>query len=893
MEAGRFEGLDPSELETHRRWLQRLAVAILRDTDRAEDCVQEVFLTALRAGPDKRAVESSVRAWLKRVLVNRARKSIDLEARRRYHEGLALAERPRTSAREPLELDELQAELHRGVLALEPRYREVVLLRHEKGLGPTEIALHLGVPTKTVNSWMYRAYGRLRQRLDGRFEGFQAWAPLLLGGVEGLVRAPAAPAGAPPVSPAPPRTGALRWAAATTGVCVLAGALVFLEHPSRQARADVVAYAPPSAGAVEPAPTLVAGSGGSARAARAEIEPERASSAAAAVDTAPFAAIAAGPATWAGRVLDAEGAPVAGLRLRFEPLTEADVLLFSDRGSSGYEELLQRIGRSFEPQLEARAAPAPDGGATHSAADGTFALPLPERLGWIAVEGGAWSTLSTALALALPPTSDALVQVAPARRVAGRVLDQDGLPLESVRVELRLPARFLAAESGMPTRIAREPSVFTGEDGTFVLERAPGLSDALLRFSRNGYEPDERPLGACARSAARELEVTLLAEDPALVVAGRALDALGAPLAGVFLSFDWSTTALGDEHGRFRLRLPETHAAAGRRQSGTLRAAAQGFQPLQRALWSDGELWPEVELVFDAPALELRGVVLRADGTPHPNAAVWVPAPATLGLLPGNRPPIFTEHVMSGPQDGGSLEATITDAEGGFRLRGLQERSYVVRVADLETREWFESEPLQAGRDDLLLEFPTQGCYPEVRGVVVARDGTPITDALVARSYPRLDARLPDGRRYLSRFSGEPVGVDAGGRFVLHDVARRGGILTVLGPSTQTRHVELERESDPADLRLVLGRACRVVLERGGADFERFTFESGDGGRVEFATAVRGTGLPLSEARMTEERTVEYLVTDLAAELVLWKGTREVARRALALVPGELNVLRP
>src|SRR5262245_37744815 len=176
----RFEGLDPSQLEAHRPWLQKLAVAILRDTDRAEDCVQDVFLTALREGPAPRPAASSLRAWLKRVLVNRARKSIDREALRRHHEALSQRRDECLRAREPLELGELQAELHRGVLALEEPYRAVVFLRHEQDLSPSQIADRMDVPIKTVNSWLYRAYGKLRERLDGRFEGFQGWVPLAL-----------------------------------------------------------------------------------------------------------------------------------------------------------------------------------------------------------------------------------------------------------------------------------------------------------------------------------------------------------------------------------------------------------------------------------------------------------------------------------------------------------------------------------------------------------------------------------------------------------------------------------------------------------------------------------------------------------------------------------------
>ncbi len=892
MEERRFEGLDPRELERHRAWLQRLAVAILRDANQAEDCVQDVFLTALRGRPEPTVLRSSLRAWLKRVLVNRAHRELEREAARRYHEALALAERDPVPARGTPEHRELEAELHRGVHALEPRYRDVVLLRHEKSLTPSQIADHLRVPIKTVNSWLYRAYAKLRARLDGRFEGLRGWAPLALGLGEGL--GPIAKLAESARTPRPesgtfarPQRSARLPVVAAGLTAVLGGALLLRGLTAGGRSSEALAAAPATtADATSTTLTLPEAVLPGAASARADVAP-----AALHTEGETPSAPAAPTREWHGRVLDAEGAPVAGLTLRFEPLTPADVLLFSDRASAGYEELLQRVGRGFEPQLPAGSSATPD--ARASAADGRFALPAPESLGWVAVEDARWSTVTTALALALPPVAEAEVRVAPARRVTGRVLDGQGRPLASVRVELRLPERFLAAESGVPTRIAHEPSTFTDANGAFAFERAPDLADASLRFRASGYEPAEKRLGACGRTPPETLEVVLRADAPELVIAGRTLDARGAPLAGVFLSFEWSSTATSDADGSFRLRLPEGRPLA----AGTLRAAARGFQPLERPLASRDSAWPPVELVFEAEALALAGVVRRADGTPHANAAVWVPAPAALAVL-GNRPPIFLEHVMSGPQDGGSLEATLTDAEGRFRVRGLLERDYVLRVADLETREWFATEPLPAGLEDLELAFEPGGCHPEVRGVLVGRDGTPIVGARIARSYPRLDAPLPDGRRYQSRFAGEPVEVGADGRFMLANVARRGGVLSIFGPELETRHVELEREPDPSALELVIGRICRVAVEDGGLGAERFSFRSESGGSVEFQAAVRGAGTPLTQAPLngvgsSEGRSAEYLVPDIATELVLFTGTRELARLPLDLRPGELNLLQP
>ncbi|NOT30276.1 MAG: sigma-70 family RNA polymerase sigma factor [Planctomycetes bacterium] len=874
--------LDPHELEAHRAWLRRLAQVLLRDPSQAEDCVQDVFVAALHRGPPRQSAEFSLRAWLRQVLVNRARKLGELDALRRHHEARALAEHRPEHPREPLELCELQDELQRDVQALEERYRNVVLLRHQSGLLPAEIAAHLHVPVKTVNSWLYRAYGKLRERLDRRYEGLGGWALLLQRATESSEArgGQGVGTGSGPDHPRSPRAARrpVQWAWAAAGlVLVAASARSWLSRSGPE-------HAPR---AVDLAPAHLPGAASDefrlpGTAPRAE--PGRVAVLGGAPADAPTSA---GPAlsteagTWSGLVVDPDGVPVPDLRLRFEPLTESDRRYFNDHANAGFDGYQEVSTPAGEDNL--------DSSELSSGPDGTFVLPSPRTSGWIDVADDEWTLVTTSVALELPPITAARVQVARARRVAGRVFDRNGQALSSVRVETQLPERLVRSESSFPGGLAYEPSALTEGDGSFQFSCLADLPDVFLRFELDGYEPVEQRLDSLVPPL-DALEVVLSEEAPGLAFTGRARDSRGEALAGVVLSFDWTSTATSDQEGRFRLR-PSGANSPGRK--GTLRAAARGFQPLHLSLTCGGEAASDIDLVFEAPALTLEGVVLRPDGTPHSNATVWLPAPTALVLPPRGEPPIFTEHVMGGPQDGGSIEATVTDAEGRFRLRGLQDRAYVVRLADLETREWFASEPLHPGQSDVLLEFPPDGCWPEVRGVVVGRDGGPITEAFVARSYPRLDVRMPDGRRYVSHFAGTKVAVDESGAFVLTDVARHEAVLTILGPALQTRHVQLDQERNLDRLRLVVGRPCRVVVERGAADFDRFSFCAEPGERFEFVSASRGVYAPILDATLAGERSPEYLVNDLARELVLWSGAREVARVSIALVPGELNVLRP
>lgn len=883
MEDERAKDVDPGELDTHRPWLLKLAVAMLRDPALAEDCVQDVFVAALRMGVPRPYADFSLRPWLKRVLVNRTRKLGDRAALRRHHERRAPAERPRERGGDPLEARELRAELRRALMTLDQRSRNVVLLRHKRDLPPAQIAAYLGVPVKTVNSWLYRAYGKLRERLDGRFDDLGGWAPLVLSTLresEGEGIDPRAH------GEAVYRRGhalggsrrSLLLAGSAAGAVLLVGALgswLALRGGARARPAAALLAAIGTSGG-ESAPVELSLRAEAGRAATAAGTP------AADQEQAATNPVREAP-TWSGRLVDPDGTPVPGLLLAFVPLAESDLRYFNDRANAGYD------GRDELPAHGGGVDPSAMPSEFHSGADGAFSLPAPAVPGWIDVLDEEWSLVSSSVALELPPLTDALVQIAPARRVVGRVSRRDGVPLASVRVELRQPEHLLG--NPFASRIAFEPSVLTGDDGVFLFTDAPDLTDALLRFDLDGYEPVELRFEQLAVPP-DESVVTLEEEAPHRSITGRVVDSLGRPIDGAFLSLDWTSTATSDEEGRFRLKLPAGSADTAAQRAAIIRGVAPSFLPIQRKLERGTGAPLDVELVFDAPALTLEGVVLRADGNPHPNATVWLPSPMAVSLPPGHRPPVFAEHVMGGPQDGGSLEVTVTDAEGRFRLRGLQDRAYVLRVADPETREWFATEPLHPDQRYVLLEFPPDGLLAAVRGVVVGSDGAPITDAFVARSYPRLDARLPDGRRYATRSPGAKVAVDADGRFALHDVARRGGILTVLGSSIQTRHVELEREPNPSELRVVVGRLCRVVVEP-TAEFERFSFAAERGDTLEFLAVSRGDSAVIADAPMLAERSDEYLVADLARELVLWSGAEEVGRTSITLVPGELNVLRP
>ncbi|MCL6599921.1 MAG: RNA polymerase sigma factor [Alicyclobacillus macrosporangiidus] len=149
----------------HQSRLIHLAASYLGSIQSAEDCVQEVFITAVNR-LDPRQPPAAVRTWLTTCTVNRARSMLRARRVRRWvlmdAEGLS-----RHAAGRP---DDYAALDESGVLAevmrLPVKYREVLVMRYYHDMSVEETAAVLGVSSNTVKTRLRRAKERLRQALE-------------------------------------------------------------------------------------------------------------------------------------------------------------------------------------------------------------------------------------------------------------------------------------------------------------------------------------------------------------------------------------------------------------------------------------------------------------------------------------------------------------------------------------------------------------------------------------------------------------------------------------------------------------------------------------------------------------------------------------------------------
>jgi len=178
-------------LAAHQAQIYRFGLKMCRDPEDAGDVVQDTLLAMARGIRDFRGA-SSLSTWLYTIArshcIKRRRKrkfapdelrSLDTDAATRAQQHVDPAKLPD----EALAGKQVEHALEQAIIALEPMYKEVLVLRDVEGLTAPEVAEVLGVSLQAVKSRLHRARLSVRAHV----------APLL-----GIPASPAAVGGACP-----------------------------------------------------------------------------------------------------------------------------------------------------------------------------------------------------------------------------------------------------------------------------------------------------------------------------------------------------------------------------------------------------------------------------------------------------------------------------------------------------------------------------------------------------------------------------------------------------------------------------------------------------------------------------------------------------------------------
>jgi RNA polymerase sigma factor (sigma-70 family) len=157
---------DPDEVLKQAAWTQRVAKAMVRDAQLAEDLAQE----ALEAGLNRDVPPlRGIRSWLYGVLRNLTRQAARREAHLRERELRSASPQPQTTPDELLEKIELQRAVSDAVIQLPEALRSALILRFYEQRSVREVARVLDISEAAAASRIRRGLQQLRRSFASRY----------------------------------------------------------------------------------------------------------------------------------------------------------------------------------------------------------------------------------------------------------------------------------------------------------------------------------------------------------------------------------------------------------------------------------------------------------------------------------------------------------------------------------------------------------------------------------------------------------------------------------------------------------------------------------------------------------------------------------------------------
>jgi RNA polymerase sigma-70 factor (ECF subfamily) len=164
------------------RWQDRIHAAVYRMTGDAEDAKDLAQETFVRAWSNLRSFQggSALGTWLYSIALNQVRSEMRKRSAQKRGAPISLDARSGDGesgidpadvgpgAEDAAATKEHVRLLRQAVAALDPEFREVIVLREFQDLSYEEIAEATGAPVGTVRSRLFRAREELRRKLEGK-----------------------------------------------------------------------------------------------------------------------------------------------------------------------------------------------------------------------------------------------------------------------------------------------------------------------------------------------------------------------------------------------------------------------------------------------------------------------------------------------------------------------------------------------------------------------------------------------------------------------------------------------------------------------------------------------------------------------------------------------------
>jgi hypothetical protein len=333
-----------------------------------------------------------------------------------------------------------------------------------------------------------------------------------------------------------------------------------------------------------------------------------------------------------------------------------------------------------------------------------------------------------------------------------------------------------------------------------------------------------------------------------------------------------------DRYGEFHLPI--------RKNAKSLVAFLPGYIPaVMRDLSEEIAKMHRVEnplvLTLEIGNLEIAGVVLDDQGSPLSGYFVNVFDPSELSNSE-------TIEQFTRAQVNDKSWHFETDADGAFRVTGLNRRDYILRIHDPKTMMNLTTHPIPAGTIDLPVHFPVEPSHAMIEGRLISHQGIPIAGVDIrigmkqfGYGYTSIETSVPAGRS------------DADGQFTLEILPKVGVFLDLSGDHVVATRIQLEDRS-LHDLRnIVVPQRCHVRLVMPETpDFDQATFVDANGAKVVLHSLTTGQNWSMSAWPTKSGDSPALAIGDQAISLILSKNRKDIRSMPVILQPGEVTVIQ-
>jgi len=477
-----------------------------------------------------------------------------------------------------------------------------------------------------------------------------------------------------------------------------------------------------------------------------------------------------------------------------------------------------------------------------------------------------------------------LLVVARGIDVIGTVIEEDGSPLAGVTIEA--PALPLVDFPGILDRTApsKTAPVQTDAQGGFELKALPN-GCAELRFNKAGYAALALPVNQ-EIAGYQQIVLHPLAKGMHILT-GTVVDPLASRIPGARVGIGEHQTRT-DSSGEFSLKFPRGSVF---KHGKSLYAAKPGYRtkviPDFGSSRADLEQ-AHLEIRLEGRTLQISGRILDAAGYPIANAVLTLwDEPFLVGRLTAED--LALPEEITPPEELPSAQKAFgeTDASGAFVLKGLSDRSYRIRIFDKEVGFAMTSRPIRAGSRNVVIKLPADAFREKLAGRVVDRHGEPVPGVSLCAF---MESKKNGIRSNWTGFKRTRSGKD--GSFELPHLCRLDDVmLSLSGEDILSKNKHLAPDAPDTGILIEVEERCRFRIELSDPGLaNRFYLLDGQGQEVEiyeYALHRRSTTttLPLHDGK------TEVLTTSDRAVTMVLVGKSEL-HVPLWLVPEEITVVR-